>query len=93
MENILSLQECRFLVALYDQYSELASSRDYNCRPLLDYYTLRDVDNKSATWVYGVTLRCKAKIEVDLRYPATFCRIILRRVYIVGGFTYTARGQ
>jgi len=72
LENILSLQECRFLVALYDQYSELASSRDYNCRPLLDYYTLRDVDNKSATWVYGVTLRCKAKIEVDLSTPQLF---------------------
>jgi hypothetical protein len=66
LEDILSLQECAFLVALYDQYSELTRSRDYNCRPLLDYYTLREVDSKSASWAYGITLRCKAKIEVDL---------------------------
>ena len=65
-ENILSLKESTFLIALYDRYSELTSQRDYNCQPLLDYYTLRDVDRESASWVYGVTLRCKKKIEVYL---------------------------
>ncbi|TMP92391.1 MAG: hypothetical protein E6L08_08295 [Verrucomicrobia bacterium] len=71
-ENILSLKESTFLIALYDRYSELTSQRDYNCQPLLDYYTLRDVDRESASWVYGVTLRCKKKIEVDLRTPELF---------------------
>ncbi len=71
-ENILSLKESTFLIALYDRYSELTSQRDYNCRPLLDYYTLRDVDRESASWVYGVSLRCKEKIEVDLRTPELF---------------------
>ena len=66
LEDILCLQGCRFLIALYDRYSELACSRDYNCRPLLDYYTLRDVDSKSASWVYGITRQCKEKIEVHL---------------------------
>jgi hypothetical protein len=72
LENILSLQECRLLSALYDQYSELASSRDYNCRPLLDYYALRGVDSNSARWIYGITLRCKAKIEGYLSTPELF---------------------
>jgi len=71
-ENILSLNESTFLIALYDRYSELTSQRDYNCQPLLDYYTLRDVDRESASWVYGVSLRCKEKIEVDLRTPELF---------------------
>ena len=62
----LCLQECEFLIGLYDRYSELARSRDYNCRSLLDYYTLRGADSKSASWVYSIILRCKAKIEADL---------------------------
>jgi hypothetical protein len=66
LEDILCLRECRFLIALYDRYSELACSRDYNCRPLLDYYTLRGVDSESASWVNSITLRCKEKIEVHL---------------------------
>ena len=70
--NTLTLKECTFIIDLYDRYSELTSQRDYNCQPLLDYYTLRDVDRESASWVYGVTLRCKEKIEVDLRTPELF---------------------
>jgi len=71
-ENTLRLKECTFLIALYDRYSELARSRDYNCRPLLDYYTLRDVDSESASWVYGITLRCKEKIVVHHSTPELF---------------------
>jgi 2OG-Fe(II) oxygenase superfamily len=71
-ENTLSLKECTFLIALYDRYSELTSRRDYNCQPLLDYYTLRDVDRESASWVYGITLRCKEKIEVHLSTSELF---------------------
>jgi hypothetical protein len=66
LEDILCLQECALLISLYDRYSELTRNRDYNCRPLLDYYTLRDVDSKSASWVCGITLRCKEKIKVYL---------------------------
>ena len=72
LESILCLQECRFLIALYDRYSELTSSRDYNCQPLLDYYTLRKVDNESASCLYGVALRCKEKIEGSLSTPELF---------------------
>ena len=72
LENILSLQECRFLVALYDQYSELACSKDYNCRALLDYYTLRGVDSKSASSVCDITLRLKEKIETHLSTSELF---------------------
>jgi len=71
-ENTLSLKECTFLIALYDRYSELSSRRDYTRLPLLHYYTLRDVDSESASWVYGVTLRCKQKIEGYLRTPELF---------------------
>ena len=70
--NTLSLKECTFIIDLYDRYSELSPRRDYSRRPLLHYYTLRDVDSESASWVYGVTLRCKEKIEVDLRTPKLF---------------------
>jgi predicted 2-oxoglutarate/Fe(II)-dependent dioxygenase YbiX len=59
-------------MALYDRYSELARSRDYNCRPLLDYYTLRDVDTASASRVYGLTLRCKEKIKIHLSTQELF---------------------
>jgi len=71
-ENTLSLKECTFLIALYDRYSELTSRRDYNCQPLLDYYTHRDEDRESASWVYGITLRCKEKIEVHLSTSELF---------------------
>jgi hypothetical protein len=71
-ENTLSLEECTFLIELYDCYSELSLQRDYNDRPLLHYYTLRDVDSESASWVHGVSLQCKKKIEVDLRTPELF---------------------
>ena len=71
-ENTFSLKECTFLIALYDRYSELTSRRDYNCQPLLDYYTLRDVDRESASCVYGITLRCKEKIEVHLSTSELF---------------------
>ena len=71
-ENTLSLKECTFLIALYDRYFELSSRRDYTRLPLLHYYTLRDVDSESASWVYGVTLRCKQKIEGYLRTPELF---------------------
>jgi predicted 2-oxoglutarate/Fe(II)-dependent dioxygenase YbiX len=72
LEDILCLQECTLLIALYDRYSELTRSRDYNRRPLLGYYTLRDVDSKSASWVYGITLRCKEKIEAHLSTSELF---------------------
>jgi hypothetical protein len=71
-ENTLSLKECTFLIDLYDRYSELSLQRDYSGRPLLHYYTLRDVDSESASWVHGVSLRCKEKIEADLRAPELF---------------------
>ena len=70
-ENTLSLKECTFIIDLYDRYSELSDRRDYGT-PLLHYYTLRDVDSESASWVHGVTLQCKEKIEVDLRTPELF---------------------
>jgi hypothetical protein len=69
-ENTLSLQECTFLIALYDRYSELTCSEG-KPRPL-HYYTLRDVDSESASWVYGVTLRCKEKIKVYLSTQELF---------------------
>jgi hypothetical protein len=71
-ENFLSLKECAFLIDLYDRYSELSATRDYSGRPLLHYYNLLDVDSESASRVHGVSLRCKEKIEVDLRTPELF---------------------
>jgi len=70
--HTLSIKECEFLIDLYDRYSGLSDSRDRNHRPLLHYYTVRGVDSESASWVYGVSLRCKEKIEVDLRTPELF---------------------
>ena len=72
VENVLSLQECTLLITLYDRYSELTRSRDYNCRPLLDYYTLQDVDPASASRVYDVSLRCKEKMELHFSTPELF---------------------
>jgi len=71
-ENSLSLQECRFLIDLYDRYSELTCRRDYNDRPLLDYYTLREEANESASSVYAVTLRCQEKIALYFSTPGLF---------------------
>jgi hypothetical protein len=71
-ENTLSSKECAFLIDLYDRYSELSDSRDYNRRPLLHYYTVREVDSESASRMYGVSLRCKAKIEIGLSAPDLF---------------------
>ena len=70
--NTLTLKECTFIIDLYDRYSELSLRRDYSRRPLLHYYTLRDVDSESASWVHRVSVRCKEKIEVDLRTPKLF---------------------
>jgi hypothetical protein len=71
-ENTLSSKECTSLIALYEQYSELSVSQDYNRRRLLDYYTLRRVAGKLASWVYGIALRCKRKIEVELQCRELF---------------------
>ena len=76
-ENFLSLKECTFLIDLYDRYAELSPQTDYSGRPILHYYTLRDVDSDSASWVYGVTLRCKEKIEVGLRTPELFVETVV----------------
>ena len=59
-------------MALDDRYSELTCRTDYNRRPLLDYYTLREVDSKSASWLYSTTLRLKEKIEVHLSTSELF---------------------
>ena len=73
LEDTLCLQECTFLITLYDRYSELSSNLDYqNYRALLDYYTLRDVDSESARRVYGITFRCKERIEVHLSTEELF---------------------
>jgi len=73
LEDTLCLQECTFLITLYDRYSELSPNLDYqNCRRLLDYYTLRDVDSESARRVYGITLRCKERIKVHLSTEELF---------------------
>jgi len=82
-ENTLSLKECTFLIDLYDRYSELSNRRDYS-RPLLHYYMLRDVDRESASWVYGVTLRCKEKIEADLRTPQLFVESVFLACLLSG---------
>jgi hypothetical protein len=82
--NTFSLEECTFLIDLYDRYSELSSTRDYSRRPLLHYYTLRDVDSELATWVYRVSLRCKQKIEVDLRTPELFVEALFLACLLSG---------
>lgn len=71
-ENTLSLKECTLIINLYEQYSDLSPRRDYSRRPLLHYYTIRDADGRSGSWVYDVALRCKKKIEVDFRIPELF---------------------
>jgi len=76
-ENTLSSTECTFLIDIYDRYSELSPQRDCSGRPLLHYYTLRDLDSESASWVYSVSLRCKEKIEADLRTPELFVESVL----------------
>ena len=71
-ENTLSSKECTYLIALYDRYSELSDRRDYSRRPLLHYYTVREVDTESASLLYGLSLRCKEKIEVHFSTPELF---------------------
>jgi len=83
-ENTLSLTECTFLIDLYDRYSELSPTRDCSGRPLLHYYSLRDVDSDSASWVYGVSLQCKEKIEVDLRTPQLFFETVFLACLLPG---------
>jgi predicted 2-oxoglutarate/Fe(II)-dependent dioxygenase YbiX len=46
--------------------------KDGNRRPLVDYYTLQEVETASASWVYRVTLRCKEKIRVHFSLPELF---------------------
>ena len=82
--NTLSLKECTFLIDLYDRYSELSSTRDYSRRPLLHYYTLREVDSDSASWVYRISLRCKKKIEVDFRTPKLFVEALFLACLLPG---------
>lgn len=73
LEDTVCAEECKFLITLYDRYSELSPNLDHqNYRHLLDYYTLRDVDNESATRVYSITLRCKETIEVHLSTEELF---------------------
>jgi hypothetical protein len=83
-ENTLSLKECTFLIDLYDRYSELSPSKDNIGRPLLHYYNLLDVDSDSASWVHGVSLRCKEKIEVDLRTPELFVESVFLACLLPG---------
>ena len=71
-ENFLNLQECTLLITLYDRHSGLTSRRDYNYRPLLDYYTLRNEDSKSARSVYSIALRCRAEIQARLSTQELF---------------------
>jgi hypothetical protein len=68
-ENSLSLQECTFLIGVFDRYWELTSRRDYNDRPLLDYYTLREVANESASRLHNIAMRCKEKVALYFRSP------------------------
>lgn len=71
-EHTLDAKECAFLIDLYDRYSELSDRRDYSRRPLLHYYTIREADSKAASWLYGISLRCKKKIAIDLGTPRLF---------------------
>jgi len=69
LEDVLSLEECARLIDLYERHCERAPMRDYGRRPLLDYYTIGPRDKEAASWLYGVTLRCKEKIQLDLHLP------------------------
>ncbi|PWT85868.1 MAG: hypothetical protein C5B58_02390 [Acidobacteria bacterium] len=72
-ENTLNPKESTVLIRVYNRYSKLRTCyRVAGYQPLLDYYTLRDVDPELASWVYSITLRCKEKIEVDLSTPELF---------------------
>jgi hypothetical protein len=83
-ENTFGLKECTFLIDLYDRYSELSPTKDYSGRPLLHYYDLREIDSESASRVYGVSLRCKEKIEVDLRTPELFVESVFLACLLPG---------
>ena len=82
--HTLSIKECAFLIDLYDRYSELSDSREYNRRPVLHYYTVREVDSESASRMYGVSLRCKEKIEVDFRTPKLFVEALFLACLLAG---------
>jgi hypothetical protein len=71
-ENSLNLQDCTFLIDLYDRYSGLTSRRDYNDRPLLDYYTLREVANESASRLHAAAMRCSEKVALYFGIPVLF---------------------
>ena len=72
LEDALCLEECAFLITLYDRYSELSPNLDYNGRPLLHYYTLQKIDSESAGWAYRLTLRCKETIQLRLNTAELF---------------------
>ena len=82
--NTLSLKECAFIIDLYDRYSELSETRDYSRRPLLHYYTLREVDNEAASWLYGISLRCKEKIEAELCTQELFVEALFMACLLPG---------
>lgn len=82
--NTLSLKECTCLIDLYDRYSELSDTRDYSRRPLLHYYTVREVDSVAASWLYEISLRCKEKIEVDLRTRPLFVEALFLACLLPG---------
>jgi len=71
-ENSLTSQECTFLVDLYDRYSGLTSRRDYNDRPLLDYYTVLEAASESASRLYNVAMQCREKIALYFRTAELF---------------------
>src|SRR5215472_3557367 len=91
-EHTLSIEECAFLIDLYDRYSELSDNREYNRRAVLHYYTVRGVDRESASRMHGVSLRCKEKIEVDLRTPELFVESLFV-VCLLSGDSYFAHAD
>jgi predicted 2-oxoglutarate/Fe(II)-dependent dioxygenase YbiX len=91
-EHTLSVKECAFLIDLYDRYSELSDSREYNRRPVLHYYTVRQVDSESAGQMYGVSLRYKKKIELDLCTPELFVESLFV-VCLLSGDSYFAHAD
>ena len=84
-ENSLSLQECAFLIGLYDRYSDLTCRQDYNDRPLLDYYTLREAANEAASRVYTVAMRCREKMASYFDTPGLFIESFFIACMFSGG--------
>ena len=91
-EHTLSVKECAFLIDLYDRYSELSDSTEYNRRTVLHYYTVREVDSESASRMYGVSLRCKEKIELGLCTPELFVESLFV-VCLLSGDSYSAHAD